>query len=71
MPRVIWSRSGNPGRVVSEILRIERWQLRNALHRIKEDAGLTGADRVIIWDDGTVTDLQGEPIGNIHDRIQG
>jgi Domain of unknown function (DUF4279) len=41
MPRVIWSRSGNPDRVVSEILRIERWQLRNALHRIKEDAGLT------------------------------
>jgi len=57
--------------VVSEALRIERWQLRNALHRIKEDAGLTGADRVIIWDDGTVTDSQGEPIGNIHDRIPG
>jgi hypothetical protein len=71
MPRLIWSRPGNPGRAVSEALGIERWQLRNALHRIKEDAGLAGADRVTIWDDGTVTDIQGELIGNIHDRIRG
>jgi len=49
--------------VVSEVLRIERWQLRNALHRIKEDAGFAGADRVTIWDDGTVTDTQGSQLG--------
>jgi hypothetical protein len=42
---------------------------RNALHRIKESAGLSGADRVIIWDDGIVSDTQGNPLGNIYDEI--
>ena len=69
MPRIIWSNPGSPTRAVSDALGIERRQLLNALHRIKEGAGLSGADRVIIWDDGTVTDMQGNPLGNIHDEI--
>ena len=69
MPRIIWSNPGNPPRAVSDALGIERWQLRDALHRIKESAGLSGADRVIIWDDGTVSDAQGNPLGNIYDEI--
>ena len=69
MPRIIWSNPGNPTTAVSDALGIERWQLRDALHRIKESAGLSGADRVTIWDDGSVSDAQGNPLGNIHDEI--
>ena len=29
---------------------------------------LSGADRVIIYSDGRVTDEQGEPLGNLHDE---
>jgi hypothetical protein len=69
VPRIIWSNPGNPTRAVSDALGIERWQPRSALHRIKEDAGLSGADRVIVWDDGTVSDTQGNTLGNIYDEI--
>ena len=31
--------------------------------------GLKGADRVIIWDDGSVTDQQGNVLGNVYDEI--
>jgi len=68
MPRIIWSTSENPPKLVSDALGIERWQLRNALHIIKEEAGMSGTDRVIVWDDGTVSDTQGNP-GNIYDEI--
>ena len=69
MPRIIWSNPGNATKAISDTLGIERWQLRNALHRIKEGAGLSGVDRVIIWDDGTVSDPQGNPLGNVYDEI--
>jgi hypothetical protein len=44
-------------------------QLRGALHRIEEGAGLSGTDRVVIWDDGTVSGAQDNPLGNIYDEI--
>ena len=65
MARVIWERSANPGPYVSTALGIEEWQLRNAIHAIKRRWGLGGADRVIIYDDGTVTDEHGEELGDI------
>jgi hypothetical protein len=65
---VVWSNLGNPTNEVSRALGIERLQLRRALHRIKQAQGL-GGDRVIIWDDGTVTDNQGDVLGNVYDEI--
>jgi hypothetical protein len=69
MARVIWDKSTNPTPYVSRWLGIEEWQLRNAIHRIKGRTGLTGADRVIIYDDGRITDAHGEDLGNVHDEI--
>lgn len=54
---------------MSRSLGIEEWQLRNAIHRIKRRCGLSGTDRVIIYDDGSVADEAGEVLGNIHDEI--
>jgi hypothetical protein len=67
--RIIWSDPGNPTSEVSRALRIERLQLRQALHRIKRAQGLKGADRVIIWNDGSVTDQQDNVLGNVYDKI--
>jgi hypothetical protein len=39
-----------------------------ALHKLKAASDLSGADRVIIYRDGSVTDEQGEPLGNLHDE---
>ena len=69
MARIIWDRSDNPTRRVSNSLRIERWQLKEAIHRIKASRGLGPTDRVIIYDDGAVTDPMGDRIGNIYDEI--
>jgi len=52
MARIIWDRSGNPNRYVSDCLGIERSQLKEALHRIKASHGLGPTDRVTIWDNG-------------------
>jgi hypothetical protein len=54
---------------VSARLEIERWQLRQAIHKIKMASDLGGSDPVIIYDDGMVTDEHGEPLGNIYDEI--
>jgi hypothetical protein len=67
--QVLWNSSENPTKYVSDRLGIERWQLRAAIHKIKSAADLSGADRVIIYDDGSVADENGEPIGNIHDEL--
>jgi hypothetical protein len=69
MSRTIWDRSGNPTRYVSNSLGIARWQLREALHQIKRRANLGGQDRVVIYDDGRVTDANGNDIGNILDEV--
>jgi hypothetical protein len=66
---IIWSNPGNPTNQVSRALGIERSRLRQALHRIKRTQGLKGADRVTIWNDGSVTDEQGNILGNIYDEI--
>jgi hypothetical protein len=66
---IIWSNPGNPTNRVSRALGIERSRLRRALHRIKQAQGLKGADRVTIWNDGSVTDQQGNILSNIYDEI--
>jgi hypothetical protein len=69
MARIIWERSGNPTRRVSYILGIERWQLKEAIHRIKSSHGLGATDQVIIYDDDEVTDTASDRVGNIYDEI--
>jgi hypothetical protein len=69
LARVIWNKSGNPTSHVSDQLGIERWRLREAIHKIKSSANIRPDEQVTIYDDGTVTDANGEPIGNIHDEI--
>ncbi|HTT81105.1 MAG TPA: hypothetical protein VMF86_15640 [Stellaceae bacterium] len=69
MPQIIWNQPGNPSRGVAARLGITRDQLRNALHRIKADVKYGPTDRVIIWDDGSVSDDEGEMIGNVYDEI--
>jgi hypothetical protein len=61
--------SGKPTNEVSRVLGIERRQLRRALHRIKRAQGLKGADRVTIWNDGSITDPQDNVLGNVYDEI--
>jgi hypothetical protein len=68
-PSIVWSETGNPTNQVSRALGLQRHQLRRALHRIKRALGLKGADRVIIWSDGSVTDLQNNVLGNVYDEI--
>jgi hypothetical protein len=69
MPRIIWSQPGNPTRSVSDRLGIHHWQLGKAIHEIKAAGKLRAPDRVIIYDDGTVTDERGEHLGNIYDEL--
>jgi hypothetical protein len=69
MACVIWKQPGNPPQSVSKALGIERWQLRKAIHKIKGVWNLSGTDRVTIYDDGSVTDENDVPLGNIHDEI--
>jgi DNA-directed RNA polymerase specialized sigma subunit len=68
MNRIIWDRSGNPTRYVSDELRIEWRQLHQALHKIKAYNNLGATDRTVIYDDGEVTDANGDPLGNIFDE---
>jgi hypothetical protein len=69
MPHAIWDRPGNPTKYVSDRLGITRAQLGEALHEIKASGNLRAADRVIIYNDGMVTDDHGEPLGNIYDEL--
>jgi hypothetical protein len=66
---VIWDKRGSPTRHVSDVLKIERWRLRAAIHKIKAGNNLGGADKVIIHSDGKVTDVNGNEIGNVFDEI--
>ena len=68
-PRVIWDQNRNPTKHVSDALGIERWQLREAVHKIKTNNNLRPADRIVIYNDGKVTDANGAEIGNIYDEI--
>lgn len=66
--RVIWDKTRNPTKHVSDVLGVQRWQLRKAIHKIKTKSNLAPQDRVIIYSDGKVTDIHGAEIGNIHDE---
>jgi hypothetical protein len=68
-PKIIWDKIRNPTRHASDALRIERWQFRLAIHKIKAANNLGPTDKVIIFDDGKVTDTNGAEIGNIFDEI--
>ena len=67
--KLIWKQSQNPTDYVSGVLEIERWQPRNAIHRIKDADGMGGTDLVRIYDDGSVEDEGGRYVGNIFDEI--
>jgi hypothetical protein len=69
LARKIWDSPEIPTRDVSAALGIERWQLRAAIHKIKASSDLSSTDRVTIYDDGTVTDQNGDWLGNIHDEL--
>jgi hypothetical protein len=69
LPRLIWDRPDNPTSYVSDQLGIERWQLRKAIHKIRAAADIKANEQIMIYDDGMVTDAEGEPIGNIRDEI--
>lgn len=66
--RILWSHPGNPPASIARALGIEPRRFSRALHKIKAASDLSGADRVIIYGDGSVTDEQGEPLGNLHDE---
>jgi hypothetical protein len=65
---VLWSNPGNPPDSVARALGIDPRRFSRGLHKIKAASDLSGADRVVIYCDGTVTDAQGEPLGNLHDE---
>ena len=66
--RILWSSPGNPPDSVARELGMEPRHVSRALHKIKAAADLSGTDRVIIYSEGTVTDTQGEPLGNLQDE---
>ena len=66
--RVLWRNPGNPPDAVARALDLPPRRFDRALHKIKAASDLSGADRVIIYSDGTVTDAHGEPLGNLFDR---
>ena len=69
MARVIWDRRENPSKHVSDKLGISREQLGDAIHELKTAGNLSPAERVIIYDDGTVTHESGYVLGNIYNEI--
>jgi len=66
--RTLWSNPGNPPDSVARSLGMEPRHFSGALHKIKAANDLSGADRVVIYTDGSVTNEQGEPLGNLHDE---
>jgi hypothetical protein len=68
LARILWSNPGNPPDSVARALGMAPRRFGRALHKIKAASDLSGADRVVIYSDGSVTDEQGEPLGNLHDE---
>jgi hypothetical protein len=66
--RVLWRNPGNPPDSVSRALGLSPRRFGRALHKTKAASDLSGADRVIIYSDGTATDAHGEKIGNLFDE---
>lgn len=69
MARIIWEKPDNTPKYVSDRLGISRWQLGDAIHEHKAAGNLRPAQRVIIYDDGTVTDESGYVLGNVYNEI--
>jgi hypothetical protein len=69
MARIIWDKPGNPPKYVSDRRRIHHWQLGDAIHELKASGNVSAAERVIIYDDGTVTDETGYVLGNVYNEI--
>jgi hypothetical protein len=65
---VLWSNPGNPPDSVARALGIDPRRFSRGLYKIKPASDLSGADRVVRYSDGTGTDAQGEPLGNLHDE---
>ena len=65
---IFWSNPGNPPVTIARALDMELRRFSRALHKIKAANDLSGADRVIIYSDGSVTDAQVELLGNLHDE---
>ena len=61
--RILWSSPGYPPDAVARALGVSA-----ALHKIKAASDISGTDRVVIYSDGSVTDGQGEVLGNRHDE---
>jgi hypothetical protein len=68
LARILWGNPGNPPDSVARALGMEPRRFSRALHKIKVASDLSGSDRVVIYSDGSVTDEQGEPLGNLHDE---
>ncbi len=66
--RILWSSPGNPPDAVARALGIAPRRFSRALHKIKAAGDLSGADRVVIYSAGSVTDEQGEVPGNLYDE---
>jgi hypothetical protein len=66
--RILWSNPGNPPASLARALGMELRRFSRALHKIKAAGDLSGSDRVVIYSDRSVTDEQGEPLGNLHDE---
>ena len=66
--RILWSNPGNLPDSVARALGMEPRRFSRALHKIKAASDLSGADRVVIYSDGSVTDEQGEALGNLYDE---
>ncbi len=66
--RILWSNPGNPPDSVARALGMGPRHFSRALHKIKAANDLSGADRVVIYSDGSVTDEQGAPLGNLDDE---
>jgi hypothetical protein len=81
-PRILWSKPGNPPAAIARGLGRELRRFSHALRVIKPANELSGADRVPPpqpspacgvacrggWGHGSVTDAQGEALGNLYDE---
>jgi len=68
LARILWSHPGNPPDSVARALGMELRSFSRALHKIKAASDLSGAGSRVINNDGSVTDEQGEPLGNLYDE---
>lgn len=65
--RILRSQSGNPPGSVPRALGMVPRRFSPALHKIKAAGDLSGTDRVVTYSNGSVTDEQGEPLGNLYE----